>query len=135
MRFTKGVGVGVGEGGGVWAGVGVGVGLGDGGGGVGGVRPQPGSASNPATATVAIPKNLRITQSLHGRERLSSPPRKFLRDARRIRASFSIPHGLWLSLVERLNGVQEVVGSNPTSPILLRDKDLRRFLRSKKTGV
>jgi hypothetical protein len=26
-------------------------------------------------------------------------------------------HGLWLSLVERLNGVQEVPGSNPGSPI------------------
>jgi hypothetical protein len=29
-------------------------------------------------------------------------------------------NGPWLSLVERLNGVQEVVGSNPAGPISLR---------------
>ncbi len=40
-------------------------------------------------------------------------------------------HGLWLSLVERLNGVQEVPGSNPGSPIfrslgnLLRPEEVR----------
>ncbi len=36
-------------------------------------------------------------------------------------------HGLWLSLVERLNGVQEVPGSNPGSPISL---NLGNLLRS-----
>ncbi len=30
--------------------------------------------------------------------------------------ALSICHGLWLSLVERLSRVQEVEGSNPSSP-------------------
>ena len=40
-------------------------------------------------------------------------------------------YGLWLSLVERLNGVQEVPGSNPGGPIfrslgeLLRPEEVR----------
>jgi hypothetical protein len=38
-------------------------------------------------------------------------------------------YGLWLSLVERLNGVQEVPGSNPGSPIF---RNLGDLLRSKK---
>lgn len=40
---------------------------------------------------------------------------------------FPLSHGLWLSLVERLNGVQEVPGSNPGSPIF---RNLRKLLRS-----
>gem|GEM_PF-564615 len=43
--------------------------------------------------------------------------RKFLRDARVFRDILQVGYGLWLSLVERLNGVQEVPGSNPGSPI------------------
>ena len=49
---------------------------------------------------------------------LSSRTGDFLRDARHFRDIFTLSHGLWLSLVERLNGVQEVPGSNPGSPII-----------------
>ena len=61
--------------------------------------------------------------------------RKFLRDARHFHDRLSnLKNGLWLSLVERLNGVQEVPGSNPGSPMLLRKRELQGFLRSKKQG-
>lgn len=52
---------------------------------------------------------------------------KNLRDARRFHDKVQPYHGLWLSLVERLNGVQEVPGSNPGSPIF---RDLGKLLRS-----
>ena len=44
----------------------------------------------------------------------------------RFRSILQAENGPWLSLVERLNGVQEVVGSNPAGPISVKaDKERR----------
>ena len=48
---------------------------------------------------------------------LSSPTGNFCGTPERFVVFSPLSHGLWLSLVERLNGVQEVPGSNPGSPI------------------
>ena len=48
---------------------------------------------------------------------VSSPTGNFCGTHGRFVVFSPLSHGLWLSLVERLNGVQEVPGSNPGSPI------------------
>ena len=48
---------------------------------------------------------------------MSSPERNFCGTRAPFMLVLPLGHGLWLSLVERLNGVQEVPGSNPGSPI------------------
>ena len=51
------------------------------------------------------------------RRPLSSPTGNFCGTQGRFVVFSPLGYGLWLSLVERLNGVQEVPGSNPGSPI------------------
>ena len=55
---------------------------------------------------------------------LSSPTGNFCGTHGRFVVFSPLSHGLWLSLVERLNGVQEVPGSNPGSPISSRKVDV-----------
>jgi hypothetical protein len=57
---------------------------------------------------------------------LSSPTGNFCGTPAAFVVFSPLSHGLWLSLVERLNGVQEVPGSNPGSPIF---RILRELLR------
>ena len=58
---------------------------------------------------------------------LSSPTGNFCGTHGRFVVFSPLSHGLWLSLVERLNGVQEVPGSNPGSPIF---RSVGKLLRS-----
>ncbi len=51
---------------------------------------------------------------------LSSPTGNFCGTPATFVVFSLLNYGLWLSLVERLNGVQEVPGSNPGSPIFRR---------------
>ena len=51
------------------------------------------------------------------RHPLSSPTGNFCGTPVAFVVFSPLGYGLWLSLVERLNGVQEVPGSNPGSPI------------------
>ena len=129
MRGTNGVGSGVGGGVGagdaeaVAAGEGAGVGAGDGG-------------------TAAGLQEARINNARIGQARciclcrqpgtlLSSATGNFCGTRDCFMVFCQASHGLWLSLVERLNGVQEVPGSNPGSPIfrclgnLLRTEEVR----------
>jgi hypothetical protein len=75
---------------------------------------------------------------------LSSPTGNFCGTHGRFVVFSPLSHGLWLSLVERLNGVQEVPGSNPGSPIfqhlgeLLRSEEVRwicEVLRTRQFAV
>ena len=116
MGVGAGVGVAVAFGVGVAEGVGVGVGDGAG----AGLQ-----AESPSAAARQRTNRIRLCRQ-HVAP-LSSPSGNFCGTREGFVVFCPACHGLWLSLVERLNGVQEVPGSNPGSPIF---RDLGKLLRS-----
>ena len=81
-----------------------------------------GSATNPAAEFHG-----RLVYLRRETASLSSPTGNFCGTPAAFVVFSLLNYGLWLSLVERLNGVQEVPGSNPGSPIF---RNLGKLLRS-----
>ena len=60
-------------------------------------------------------------------QRLTNPAARLLLSGPAEKRIRGFSDGLWLSLVERLNGVQEVVGSNPASPTTRKHRSIQGF--------